>query len=68
MYEFNEISIYLFQSGDTPLDLAVKRQYFDVIELLLERTDIDLNKEKVGNVVISRIVKFIHTVLDNQTL
>ncbi|CAC5387370.1 unnamed protein product [Mytilus coruscus] len=39
------IATFLFQSGDTPLNAAARRGHLNIVKFLLERADIDPNKE-----------------------
>lgn len=47
-----QVEIFLFQNGDTHLHNAARNGSRDIVQLLLERTDIDPNK---GNQVKNKV-------------
>lgn len=60
----SELNIFIFfvqTNGDTPLHIAVRRKYFKMVELLIERGNLD--PDKVNKVyMLCNIVSVIHQI------
>lgn len=68
MYDAVNIGVFYFQDGNTPLHLAALRGNLRIVQLLLERTDINQNERnevwyqmltRIGN-IITRIGNFLN--------